>query len=252
MVIHLRDCGAKAKRLLHVTADTLFPARCPSCALPVGTHGTLCVECWGAIHFIADPVCVTCGLPFEHPMGFEAMCGHCMQQTPAFAQARSVFRYDENSRNQVLALKYHDKTQLAPVFGSWLAHAGKSYADKVQYILPVPMHYWRLVSRRYNQASLLAHALGPRVKLPVLSDVLKRTRATVAQSGLSRRQREDNVDGAFCVVEKERHRLKGTSVLLVDDVMTTGATLNACARTLHDAGVCDVYVLTLARTVIGA
>jgi ComF family protein len=246
----LRDYAAKAKPLLSTAMDTLFPARCAACREAVGVHGALCSVCWGDIHFITDPLCHRCGLPFEHIMGEMALCGHCMKQPPAFAEARAVFRYDGSSRAQVLALKYYDKTQLAPVFGQWLARMGKPYAAKVQAILPVPLHYWRLLGRRYNQAALLAHALSDQTGLPVLADALLRTRATRTQAGLTKKGREDNVRGAFKVASRKRARLKGASVLLIDDVMTTGATLNACARALHDAGVIDVYVLTLARTVV--
>lgn len=173
-----------------------------------------------------------------------------MASPPAYTQARSVFRYDGNSRAQVLALKYHDKTQLAPIFGQWLARTGNAYTGKVQVIIPVPLHYWRLLGRRYNQAALLAGEIAKVARLPVLPNILKRTRATQTQAGLSRSGREDNVRSAFKVPKEKRRHIKGASVLLIDDVMTTGATLNACARALHDAGVRDVYVLTLARTVV--
>jgi ComF family protein len=230
--------------------DTLFPARCAACRDPVGTHGALCAACWQKMHFITDPLCRKCGLPFEFRMGEEVLCGRCMAQMPSYTQARAVFKYDENSRAQILAFKYYDKTQLAPVFGQWLARMGKPYAEKAQLIIPVPLHYWRLLTRRYNQAALIAYALSDFANLPVLPDTLKRTRSTSAQSGLTRRQREDNMRGAFRVPREKRGMLKSKSVLLVDDVMTTGATLDACARALHDAGVVDVYALTLARTVI--
>jgi ComF family protein len=244
----LRDYAAKAKPLLRATMDTIFPARCAACREPVGAHGALCATCWSEMHFITDPVCHHCGLPFGHVMGPVALCGACMQDRPAYTEARAVFRYDEHSRAQILALKYHDKTQLAPVFGSWLARMGSQYAPKAQAIIPVPLHYWRLLHRRYNQAALLAHALARETGLPVLTNTLKRVHATGSQAGLSRRGREENVRGAFKVARRES--LKGISVLLIDDVMTTGATLNACARALHDAGARDVYALTLARTVV--
>jgi len=113
----LRDNLSKAKPLLLRAVDTIFPARCACCHATVGTHGAMCAACWAGIHFITDPLCFRCGLPFEHAMGPEALCGQCMQKPPAFTEARAVFRYDETSRSQILALKYHDRTQLAPVFG---------------------------------------------------------------------------------------------------------------------------------------
>ena len=241
----------KASAALQSIMDTLFPARCAACRELVGRHGALCSACWQNIHFIADPICFKCGLPFEYTIGESALCGRCMEQKPVFTQARAVFKYDATSKGQLLAFKYHDKTQLAPVFGEWLAHAiAADYATKTQAIIPVPLHYSRLLGRRYNQAALLAHALGKRINLPVLPDTLQRTRKTPPQSGMSRRQRIDNMRAAFRVAPQKCPQIKGKSVILVDDVMTTGATLDACARALHDAGVPDVYVLTIARTVI--
>ena len=250
MRANLRDYTTKARPLLNAALGTLFPARCAACRDPVGTHGALCAECWDDMHFITDPLCHRCGLPFSHEMGGIALCGYCMKSPPAFVQARAVFKYDGSSRAQILALKYQDKTQLAPIFGMWLARTGQEYIGMADAIVPVPLHYWRLLKRRYNQAALLSQMLEKQTGIPVLPDTLKRTRATATQAGLTRKGREDNVRGAFAVSPTRQSALKGKSVLLVDDVMTTGATLNACARTLHDAGVLDVYVLTIARTVV--
>jgi ComF family protein len=240
----------KASSVLKRAVDILFPARCAACREPVDAHGALCGQCWQHMHFIADPVCCKCGLPFGYNIGALALCGRCMEHKPVYTQARAVLRYDEASKGQVLAFKYHDKTQLAPVFGAWLARIADDYAAKAHAVVPVPLHYARLIGRRYNQAALLAHALGRRINLPVLPDALRRTRQTPAQSGLNRRQRIENMRAAFRVPLPRRALLKGKSVILVDDVMTTGATLDACSRALHDSGVHDVYVLTVARTVI--
>lgn len=246
----LREQLAKTKPVLASVINILFPACCAACRELVGIHGALCATCWQSIHFITDPLCHACGLPFEYHIGEKAICGRCMAQKPAYTEARSLFKYDETSKSQVLALKYHDKTQLAPVFGEWLTRIAGHYVHKASYIIPVPLHSTRLLSRRYNQASLLAHALSRHVHLPVLPDTLQRTKRTPPPAGLTRRQREDNMRGAFKVTAKKRPLVKGQSVILIDDVMTTGATLDACARVLHDAGVRDVYVLTLARTVL--
>lgn len=246
----LKHHFAKTKPIVGSIVNTLFPARCAACSELTESHGSLCATCWQNIHFIADPICCKCGLPFEYNIGEKAVCGRCMEHKPAYTEARAIFKYDENSRSQVLALKYHDKTQLAPIFGRWLARIAGTYKDKAQFIMPVPLHPMRIVTRRYNQAALLSYALSEHIGLPVLHNTLLRTRMTPTQSGLTRRQRADNMRGAFRVPEKKREVIKGNSVILIDDVMTTGATLEACARALHDAGVQDVYVLTLARTVL--
>lgn len=246
----LRQQLVKAKPILANVVDTLFPARCASCSELVGKHGALCMQCWQKIHFIDDPLCYKCGLPFEYNIGEKALCGRCMEHKPAYTEARAIFRYDEHSKSQVLSFKYHDRTQLAPVFGEWFTRTAGRYKEKADLIIPVPLHFSRLLMRRYNQAALLAHALSRQLQLPVLPDTLQRIRKTPSQAGLTRRQRDDNMRGAFRIEKKKRGLIKGKSVILVDDVMTTGATLDACARALHDAGVKDVYVLTLARTVI--
>lgn len=238
----------KAQSLL---VGTLFPPRCASCHETVTRHGALCAKCWGNMHFITEPFCLRCGLPFEYHLGMDAICGVCLRSPPAFAQARSVLRYDASSRQTVRAFKYHDKTQLAPVFAPWLARAGEQFLSRVEWIIPVPLHWKRLLLRRYNQAALLAYALSHVCGLPVLPDIVLRKKSTPPQAGLTRKGRENNMRGAFMVRENMRAALKSKSVLLIDDVMTTGTTLNACARVLHDAGVVDVYAVTLARTVLG-
>jgi ComF family protein len=250
MLARLREFSQKTKPLFAKATDTLFPPRCPACAESVTSQGALCADCWRDMHFITTPMCHRCGLPFEYGMGAEMLCGRCMETPPAFTRAVSVFRYDDKSRPQVLAFKFHDRTQLAPFFGAWLARAGAEFTTLADVIVPVPLHYRRLLSRRYNQAALLAHVLANLTGLPLLPHTLQRKKSTAAQSGLSHKGREDNVRGAFHVPKKLRRPVKGKAVLLVDDVMTTGATMNACARALRDAGAKDVYALTLARTVL--
>jgi ComF family protein len=230
--------------------DLFFPPQCLSCEALVPTHGTLCLSCWQKMQFIADPICTCCGHPFEYAMGESVLCGNCMRARPVYARARSVFRYDDMSRALVLKLKYHDQLQLAPVYGVWLAKAGRELIEASDVIIPVPLYYWRFVGRRYNQAALLAQALAKKTGQPVLLDAIRRLRATESQSGLTFAQRRDNVKGAFAANEKYISAIKGKSILLIDDVMTTGATLGQCAKTLLDAGAVSVNVLTLARTVI--
>lgn len=251
MFSRLRHFTTKARPVFTQVENLLFPARCAACSEPVAQHGALCGECWRDMHFISDPACVHCGLPFEYAPPGHMLCGECIASPPAFTRACSVMRYNDKSRAQVLAFKFQDRTQLAPLFGRWLAQAAaREFVAHTEVILPVPLHYRRLVARRYNQAALLAQALGQATGLPVLPHTLRRKRVTQAQSGLSRKRREDNVRGAFTVPPRLCRQVKGRAVLLVDDVMTTGATLSACARVLRDAGARDVYALTVARTVL--
>lgn len=227
--------------------DIVFPPQCLNCHTLVPTHGTLCLSCWQQLRFITDPYCHCCGLPFDFALGKDALCAECMRDLPPFAQGRAVFRYDEASRALVTRLKYTDQTQLAAVYGIWLAKFGKELVERCDVIVPVPLHYWRFVGRRYNQSALLAQALARHCALPVIPDGLKRIRATRPQPGLTQKQRQDNVRGAFAVHPKHVGALRGKNILLIDDVMTTSATVSQCAKTLIKSGALQVNVLTLAR-----
>lgn len=233
--------------MLSTALNLLFPPRCLTCEEAVSAHGTLCAQCWSGITFLSGPCCGACGLPFDFDMGEGALCAECLHRRPVFSRARAALRYDDASRRLIMELKYQDETQLARIFGPWMASAGRDMAAACDIIVPVPLHYWRFVKRRYNQAALLAQALAKPAGLPVLPDALLRTRATPQQAGLSKRERERNMRGAFRVNPRYAERLRGKSVLLIDDVFTTGATLSACTRSLLAAQAASVSVLTLAR-----
>lgn len=229
--------------------NLFFPAQCLACDGRVLEHGTLCPACWQAMTFLSAPQCARCGLPFEYALGPEACCGECLREMPPFATARAVLRYDDASRALILKLKFQDNTTLAPYLGAWLARAGAEALPRTELIVPVPLHYWRFVKRRYNQAALLARALSRHNGAPVLPDALKRIRATAPQTGLSAKERIKNVRGAFLVHPRRAERISGKNILLIDDVYTTGATLRACTKALLKAGAREVNVLTLARRV---
>ena len=227
--------------------NLLFPPQCLICNASVAAHGTLCLTCWHEVRFITEPFCQCCGLPFDFAIGQDAMCGECLRERPPFARARAVFRYDEKSRRLVTKLKYSDQAHLSKVYGPWLANTGRELIAASDIIIPVPLHYWRFVGRRYNQSALLAYALKKHCRLPVLPNILKRTRNTRPQPGLTRKQRGDNVKGAFAVALKQVPAIKGKNILLIDDVMTTAATISECSKALLKAGAMQVNVLTLSR-----
>jgi len=229
--------------------NLLFPPQCLNCNVPVAAHGTLCLTCWQQVRFISEPYCACCGHPFDYALGDGALCGACMREPPPYAMARAVFHYDEHSRSLVTKLKYADQTQLAAIYGTWLARFGKELVRQSDVIVPVPLHYWRFVGRRYNQSALLARALHKQCGLPCLPDALKRIRATQPQPGLTYKQRQANVKGAFAAHPRYAPTLKGKTILLIDDVLTTSATTAQCAKTLLKAGAMHVHVLTLARKV---
>jgi ComF family protein len=186
-----------------------------------------------------------CGLPFPHPMGEDAICADCARDKPSWDRARAVLRYDKHSRRLVLALKHADRTHLAGALGGWMRRAGAEVLDGADLVLPVPLHWTRLFARRYNQAGLLAQAIRAAGGPPVAPDWLVRRRRTPSQGRLGAAARARNVRGAFAL--RPGRNIRGKRVVLIDDVLTTGATVEECARVLRRGGAEFVGVLTLAR-----
>jgi len=230
--------------------DLLLPPRCPACGEATGEDRALCPRCWGRLTFLVPPWCRICGLPFEldaGTVGSGAICGGCAARRPSFERLRSALAYDEASRGMILALKHGDRTDTAPALARLLERLVRMEALEADLIVPVPLHRWRLWRRRFNQSALVAGALGRTLGLPVATDALIRWRATPSQKGLGAAARRRNVGGAFAVSPRHGERLQGARVLLVDDVVTTGATLAACANALRRAGARSTTALALAR-----
>lgn len=237
--------GWAARRVL----DALLPPRCLACGGLSETPGALCARCWEAVSFLTAPFCAQCGRPFDVDPGPAALCGACVADPPAFARARAVMRYDDASKGLILRFKHADKTAAAPFFARWMARAGADLLAEADLLMPVPLHRWRLFHRRYNQAALLANALSRLSGVACRPDGLLRVRHTAPQGTKGRRERRGNVRGAFRL--RPRVAVEGRRVLLVDDVLTTGATIEECAGVLLDGGAAAVDVLTLARVVLG-
>lgn len=233
-------------------ADALLPPRCLGCGAIAPRDGALCGACWGGLSFIERPWCACCGLPFEFDIEDGALCGGCAAGPPAFDAARAVLRYDDASRPLILSFKHGDRMQAGRHFGGWMARTGADLAQQADLVAPVPLHWRRLAARRYNQSAELARGVAAAAGIGLCVDLLRRTRATPSQGGLTRRARRLNVRGAFAVAPHRREAIRDAHILLVDDVMTTGATVEAAARTLKRAGASRVDVLVLARVVRGA
>lgn len=248
----LRLAPRLVPRLAKGALDALLPPRCLACAAPVDAPHRLCGRCWAETDFIVPPLCAVCGLPFDVDPGEDALCGACAAARPDFDRARAALRYGGVARNLVLRLKHADRTDLAPALARWMAAAGEALLAEADVIAPVPLHRLRLFARRYNQAALLAARVARLSERPFAPDLLRRTRRTPSQAGLSRSARLRNQRGAFAVRARYADRVQGARVVLIDDVMTTGATVAACARTLKRAGAARIDVLTLARVVAGA
>ena len=242
-----RVATARGRRLV----DLMLPPRCLGCGNAVLDPASLCAECWAGLSFIAEPHCACCGLPFgfADAMATTALCGGCMATKRPYGRARSVLTYDEASRGLILAFKHSDRTDAAPMFGRWLARAWAEILEEADYIVPVPLHRWRLFKRRYNQSALLAQATGRLSDVAYLPDLLLRARATPSQGEFGPLGRRRNVAGAFRVHPRHLGAVEGKRIVLVDDVHTTGATIEECAKVLKRAHVAEVDVLTLARVV---
>lgn len=238
-----------AKGALRSGGELIWPSRALVSGRRDGGQGALPLDEWVRLSFITGPVCDACGQPQESDLGEVALCAACQARPPSWHRARAALIYDEASRRPVLDLKRAARRDGLSVMASWMVQAGGDLLEDADILIPVPLHYLRLVSRGYNQAGWLASAVAKRSGVPVRVDILKRVKATPSQGGKSRRARARNVAGAFAVPERKRGAIDGKCVLLVDDVLTTGATLRGCARILRRAGAREVNVLTLARVV---
>ncbi len=230
--------------------DTILPPRCLKCGKILESENGLCADCFNEIDFISTPYCKKCGRPFadiHHGNGL--ICGDCMKkQHSLFRFNRSAVKYNEHSKNLLLSFKFMDKTDNAPLLAKWLKQAGKDiFAEGVDIFIPIPLHYKRLLKRRYNQSALLAKELSRLTGIKTDYASVVRGRHTRPQVEFSGAARIKNIKGAFKI--KHPERIKGKRIVLIDDVMTTGSTLKECALVLKKAGAKSVDTLTVARVV---
>ena len=229
--------------------DAVLPPRCPSCGEVVETVHALCPACWPKVRFITEPLCAACGTPFEFEVPPGTVCAACAVVERPFGRARAAIAYDDGSRGLILAFKHGDRTDAARVFAPWMARAGRELLVDADLLVPVPLHWTRLAARRYNQAAILAQAVGRLAEAKVSPDLLKRRKRTPSLARSGARERAETVRGAFVVPARRRSEVEGRRILLIDDVYTTGSTIGACARALARTGARAVDVLTLARVV---
>lgn len=226
--------------------DLAVPPACLACHVPLQLHHTLCGACWRDIAFIRAPLCNVTGIPLPFATGETMVSARALADPPAYDRARAVAQHSGSMRKLVHQFKYADRHEARPLLGRWLAEAGRDLLADADVLVPVPMSRWRLILRHYNQAALLAGELSRHTRLPVEPLALRRARTARRQVGLTAAQRRRNVAGAFRVPDAQRDKIAGRRVLLIDDVITTGATAEACARALRQAGAIRVDVLALA------
>jgi ComF family protein len=235
--------------LPRLAVDLVLPPVCVVCRAPISSHGLLCGPCFSGIDFIAAPLCQRLGVPLPYDTGEPYLSAAAIAAPPDYDRARAVARYAQTMRDLIQSFKYRDRHDGLRLFTRWLARAGSDLLADADVLVPVPLYRSRLWSRRCNQSALLARGLERDTGVPADCFVLRRTRRTASQVGLSAAQRKRNVAGAFKVSPSGAPVIAGKSVLLVDDVITTGATVEACARVLKRAGSARVDVLALARAV---
>jgi ComF family protein len=243
----LAGAALRGRRLARAALDVVMPPLAlegGSLADPVQSRG-LSADAWRRVTFIEAPACDGCGAPQTYETG--ARCPACLAHRRAFDRARAAVVYDDHSRDLILKLKRADRTDLAGLFALWLARAARDLTDEADAVVPVPLHPARLITRRFNQAAEIARPLARRAGLAYWPGVLVRRRNTASQGGKSATGRRRNIAAAFAVPPGAWGKVRGKTILLVDDVLTTGATAEACARALKAAGAARVDVAAVAR-----
>lgn len=242
-------------RVGHWVLDYALPPRCAGCGLIVEGDDRFCQSCWSALHFLTEPCCSTCGVPFDIDLGEGACCPSCLADPPPWKSARAALRYDDVARSIAHRLKYSRRTGLARLMAGLMAsriapqlQQAEDAEDKGQWlILPVPLHRWRLWGRGFNQSLVIARHLAQTLCLPVDAFALKRVKATRPLYELSHKERKKILSGAFAIDPEHAHIIKGKTILLIDDIYTSGATARACTEVLMKAGAHAVHLLCWAR-----
>ena len=250
---------ASAPELARYALDAILPPRCLACGAQIAEQGALCAGCWSDVRFIAGTVCTYCGLPLETWLDgpsdegadtHEPICEHCIDQPPIYETARAPLRYEATARRLILSYKHRDRIEGARAFARWMVGCAGEMLSRDPLLIPVPLHRWRLLGRGYNQSGLLAGHIARLTGLRCLTSVLTKRKGTASQQGLSANARRENITaGVFSVTRSGARLLRGRNVVLIDDVLTTGATVNACADVLLSSKAERVDVLTLARVV---
>lgn len=228
--------------------DAFYPPQCAGCAQTTDAPHGLCPDCWAEASFIAGTICDCCGAPVQvAAAGQQVICDGCLSHPPAWDRGRAAMLYEGTGRRVVLALKHGDRLDLVRPLSAWMARSGGELIEEAEVIAPVPLHWTRLAKRRFNQSAELCRQRALRGGAQLIPDLLVRQRRTQPQEGMSRALRFETQSGAFAITPRHVDAIRGRNVLLIDDVMTSGATLSGCAEVLRSAGAETVNVLVAAR-----
>jgi ComF family protein len=241
-----KDAAGALRSVAAAVGDLIVPPVCLACHRPLSSHDCICPDCWSDIDFIRAPLCDRLGIPLPFDVREPMISAAAAADPPDYDRARAVARFDGVMRQLVHDLKFRDRHDARRLFGRWLTEAGAELLADAELVIPVPLGRVRLATRRFNQSAILAGEVARLSRLPFEPLALQRIKRTPPQVGLSRQQRRENVAGAFGVAALSKDMLTGAKVVLIDDVITTGATARACARVLKRAGVARVHVLALA------
>jgi ComF family protein len=236
------------QQLASFIKNLVFPPQCSLCQEIIGDDGVLCPKCWGELDFITDPLCAICGDPFEYYLGDNIVCAKCTYKRPPYDRALSVLKINTTALSLIHALKYHDKTHLAKHLARIMVAGKKHMLADFDIITCIPMHRLKLLARYYNQAAMLAYYINKEVKKAYIPDLLLKTKNTVSQTTLGHSSRLNNVVGTFACNKKYHNLIDGKKIVIIDDVITTGATCSECAQIFKKSGAANVMILTLART----
>lgn len=244
--------GAATSLMFARGIDWVFPPQCANCRAPIERANALCGPCWAKMRTIGQPLCPVLGVPFDYNLGPDARSAEAIASPPDYDWARAAVVYDDVAQRLVSRLKYSDHQELARFMGQMIVQAVPDKLMKNDVLVPVPLHARRQWMRRYNQSSLLAYEIAKHQNNQVAQKLVRRVKYTRQQVGLNARQRDENVRGAFVIDEDMMLGFLDRTIILIDDVVTTGSTVNAIARQLRKAGASQVGVLSFARVVAGA
>ncbi len=235
--------------MLKSIVNLLFPPSCCACNAIVSYESALCYKCWSKIRFLSDFYCCKiCGSNTHYLEDNTTICISCESRPPIYKQARSIFLYDDMTSGMITRFKFSDSTGMSPVYARWIMRDCLSILKETDVLIPVPLHFFRLLRRKYNQSAILCNEIQKIYNIDINYNSLKRVKNNRPQVGLEYKTRINNVRGVFSI--KNNNKIKNKIITLIDDVMTTGATINACTKELLRAGVKSVNVITLSRTSI--